>query len=274
MAPQKLDLTHIIRTRIKGWKGKLIPGFLLKGLENLICQDGLNDILTTLYPREGAAFAAGVYDYLDLKIEVEGLDNIPDGERYVFASNHPLGGLDGIGLIMILGNKYGDENVRFIVNDMLLNIEPLKRVFLPVNKYGSQARESARIMNEAYLSDKQIVMFPAGLVSRLHPDGSIRDLQWHKSFVVKALESGRKIVPVHFEALNRKRFYRLAYWRKKLRIGVNLEQALLPGEVFASRGKRLKVVFGAPVDPASFREEGMNFNQITDRVRTMSESLK
>lgn len=274
MGPQKIDLTNIIRSRVKGIRGKLIPGFLLKGLENLICQEDLNNILSSLYPATGSEFAEGVYDYLDLQIKVEGLDKIPEGERYVFASNHPLGGLDGIGLIMILGAKYGDENVRFIVNDMLLNIEPLRPVFLPVNKYGSQARESAKVMNEAYASDKQIVMFPAGLVSRLHPDGLIRDLKWQKSFVVKAIESGRKIVPVRFEALNRRRFYRLAYWRKKLRIGVNIEQVFLPAELVASRGKEFTVSFGTPIDPSLLRSQGKSVSQIISSIRLASDTLK
>ena len=272
MSAQKIDLTAIIRSRVKGWKGKLIPTPLLKGLEKLICQKELNEILETQYPKEGSDFAKGVFDQLDLKIEVEGLDMLPEG-RYVFASNHPLGGLDGIGLIGILGKKYGDDNVRFIVNDMLMNVYPLRNVFLPVNKYGSQGRQSAKIMAEAYLSDKQIVMFPAGLVSRLHPDGSIKDLPWQKSFVAKALESGREIVPVRFEALNRRRFYRIAYWRKKLKIKVNIEQALLPGELVAAKGETYRVKFGSPVDPVVLKASGMSIPEIATYIRTLSDKL-
>ena len=272
MGAQKIDLTGIIRSRIKGWKGKLIPTPLLKGLEKLICQQDLNNILETQYPKEGSEFAAGVFEQLNLKIEVEGLDKIPDG-RYVFASNHPLGGLDGIGLISILGKKYGDEHIRFIVNDMLMNVHPLRNVFLPVNKYGSQGRERAKVMADAYNSDKQIVMFPAGLVSRLHPDGSIKDLQWQKSFVSKALESGRKIIPVRFEALNRQRFYRIAYWRKKLRFKINIEQALLPGELVAAKGETYRVKFGFPVDPALLKDSGMNITEIATHIRDLSDSL-
>lgn len=272
MGAQKIDLTAIIRSRIKGWKGKLIPTPLLKGLEKLICQQELNDILETQYPKEGSDFAEGVFDQLDLKIEVKGLEDLPQG-RYVFASNHPLGGLDGIGLISILGKKYGDDNVRFIVNDMLMNVYPLRNVFLPVNKYGSQAREGARIMAEAYNSEKQIVMFPAGLVSRLHSDGSIKDLQWQKSFVAKALESGREIVPVRFEALNRRRFYRFAYWRKKLKIKVNIEQALLPGELVAARGEMYSVRFGSPVNPAVLKAAGKSIPEIATHIRSLSDKL-
>lgn len=273
MPVQKIDLTAIIRGRVKGLKGKLIPGFLLKALERFIRQRELNEILTTLYPKEGSEFASGVYEYLDLNLQVVGLDSLPKDERYLFASNHPLGGLDGIGIIKVLGERYGDENVRFVVNDMLMNIEPLKNVFLPVNKYGSQARSSAFILNEAFRSDLQLAIFPAGLVSRLQPDGSIKDLAWQKSFVVKAIDSDRKIVPLRFEALNRPRFYRTAYWRKKLGIKVNLEQALLPGELVASRSKTYRLLFGTPVDPRSLSVQGLTIPQIVAHIRQLSESL-
>lgn len=258
----KIDLNRILRSRIGGWKGKLIPGFLISGLERLIHQKELNEILSTTYPAEGSDFSDGVYRYLDLGISASGMENIEEGKRYVFASNHPLGGLDGIGLIKILGRRYGDDNVRFLVNDMLMNVEPLRKVFLPVNKYGSQGRDAAKAINEAYASDRQILMFPAGLVSRLQPDGGIRDLEWQKSFIAKAIESGRDIIPVYFEGLNRRRFYRLARLRRRLGIKVNLEQALLPSEVCAARGKSFKVTFGKPVPVESLKESDKSYSEL------------
>lgn len=258
----KIDLNRILRSRIGGWKGKLIPGFLISGLEKLIHQKELNEILSTTYPAEGSDFSDGVFRYLDLEISAYGMENIREGKRYVFASNHPLGGLDGIGLIKILGRRYGDDNVRFLVNDMLMNVEPLRKVFLPINKYGSQGREAARAINEAYASDRQILMFPAGLVSRLHPDGKIRDLEWQKSFISKAIESNRDIIPVYFEGLNRPRFYRIARLRRRLGIKINLEQALLPSEVCAARGKTFKVTFGKPIPVESLKESGKSYSEL------------
>ncbi len=258
----KIDLNRILRSRIGGWKGKLIPSFLIKGLEKLICQRELNEILETTYPAEGSDFSDGVYSYLDLDITTEGMENIEEGKRYVFASNHPLGGLDGIGLIKILGRHYGDDNVRFLVNDMLMNVEPLRKVFLPINKYGSQGREAAKAINEAYASDKQILMFPAGLVSRLQPDGGIRDLDWQKSFIAKAIESGRDIIPVYFEGNNRRRFYKTAQLRRKLGLKVNIEQALLPSEVCASRGKHFRVRFGKPISIEALKESGKSYSEL------------
>ena len=161
-----------------------------------------------------------------------------------------------------------------LVNDMLMNVEPLRPVFLPINKYGSQGRDAAKAINEAYQSDKQIVMFPAGLVSRLHDNGEIKDLKWQKSFVAKAIESHRQIIPMHFEGLNRRRFYRLARLRRKLKIGVNIEQAFLPAELCNSRGKSFRVIFGKPVDPAALQAEGMSIAGIADHIRNISDSLK
>lgn len=246
MQKLNINLHEILRSRL-GKKGRLIPGFLISALERLIHQDELNDVLDTTYPAEGSEFAAKVYEYFELSLEVEGVENIPENGRFIFASNHPLGGLDGIGLIKFLGGKYGDENLRFLVNDMLMNVEPLRPVFLPINKYGSQGRAAAKAIREAYESDKHILIFPAGLVSRLHPDGEIKDLDWQKSFIQKAIEHKRDIIPVRFEGLNRPRFYKTAYWRKRLGLKVNIEQALLPGELCASRGKKFKIKFGKPV---------------------------
>lgn len=270
----RIDLTNIIRSRVKGVKGKLIPGALLKLLERLIHQDELNAVLEKTYPLEGSPFAAGVYEWFNVSLKAEGLENIPDGGRFIFASNHPLGGLDGIGLIAILGRKYGDDNIRFLVNDMLMAVEPLRPVFLPINKYGSQGREAARAINEAYASDRQIAIFPAGLCSRLGDDGEIRDLKWNKSFIAKAIEYKRDIVPVHFIGQNSRRFYRTARWRKKLHIPVNIEQALLPAELCKARDKEFRVIFGKPIPWQHFADSKIPHTLLADEVKTLSYALK
>ncbi len=252
----EIDLNRIIRSRIGGWKGRLIPGFLISALERLVHQKELNATLDATYPAEGTAFAEAVYEYFDLTLDVRGMENIPDSGRFIFASNHPLGGLDGIGLIKVLGSRYGDDGIRFLVNDMLMNVEPLRPVFLPINKYGSQGRQAAKAIAEAYASDMQMLIFPAGLVSRLHPDGKIRDLSWQKSFIQKAIEYERDIIPVRFEGLNRNRFYRTAWWRKRLGVKINIEQAMLPAELCAARGNSYRVIFGRPV----------SWRQLADRL--------
>lgn len=262
----KIDLHKILRSRIKGWKGRLIPSFLITALERLIRQDELNAILEYAYPREGTEFSDAVLKHLNITVETEGTDRIPEG-RLLFASNHPLGGLDGITMIKVLGDMYGDDRVRFLVNDMLMNVAPLRKVFLPINKYGNQAREAAKAINETYESDKQMLIFPAGLVSRLHDDGTVSDLEWQKAFVAKAIASGRTIVPVRFVALNRPKFYRLARCRKRSGLKINIEQSMLPAELCESQGKKFRIIFGDPITPAELKSSGKTPSELAAIVR-------
>lgn len=243
----QIDLTGIIRSRVSGWKGKLIPDFLLHRLERFIRQDRLNELLRITDPATGSDFSAALYKELGVSLEVRGLGNIPSDGRFIFASNHPLGGLDGVGIVMALGRRYGDDNIRFLVNDLLMHVEPLRTVFLPINKYGAQGRAAAAEINRTYESDKQVIIFPAGLVSRLGPDGKVRDLEWHKSFVQKAVQYKRDIILMRFDGLNRPKFYRFARWRKLSGLKINLEQAMLPAEFCEPYCRKFALTFMPPV---------------------------
>lgn len=262
-----IDLGGILRKRVSArWRWLVAPG-VVHALERLICQDDLNRLLRATWPDEGVNFAHALLREQQISIEVRGLDAIPDGMRCIFASNHPLGGLDGITLISVLGRRYGDDAIRFPVNDMLMHVKPLAGVFVPINKYGAMGRDATRLLNDAYASDAQIPFFPAGLVSRLGADGHVADLEWKKTFVAKALEYNRHIVPVHFEALNSRRFYLTARWRKRLGLKVNIEQILLPGELVRAKGARFRITFGRPVSPDEMRASGLTHRQLAARLR-------
>lgn len=270
----QLDIAEILKKRIPASKQRFIPGFLYHALARLIHQDELNEMLRVSYPSMGSEFSKKILKYLDIEIEIEGAENLPkEGKRVVFASNHPLGGLDGIALIAVLGDRYGDENIRFMVNDLLMNVEPLSNVFLPINKYGSQARAAADAINKEYASDRNMIVFPAGLVSRLQPGGEVSDLQWQKAFLQKALEYDRDIIPVRFVALNRKRFYRLAKWRKNLGIKVNIEQATLPAELCAARGKKFRIIFGSPLNIQNLKSSTKPLLKTASDIRNIVYSL-
>lgn len=266
-SPLQINLKAILRERMPRKISRMVPDFAISLLERLICQDDLNRMMREAYPAEGSTFSANILHQLGITVDINGLDNLREHKRLIFASNHPLGGLDGITMVKLLGETFGDDNIRVMVNDMLMNIKPLAGVFLPINKYGSQARRSAVLINEAFDSDKHICVYPAGLVSRLSPDGKIRDLQWQKSVITKAIDFNRDIIPVRFEALNRTRFYRLARLRKQLGIKINLEQALLPSEIFSQRGKHFRVVFGKPITSASLKASGASPIELAEQLR-------
>lgn len=240
----RIDVDKVLRERLPKHY-RYIPRFAVRWLERTICQDQLNAILLKMAGKNSVDAATAALDEMDITVRATGLEQLPEG-RYMFVSNHPLGGLDGLALISLLGNRY-DKNIKFLVNDLLMAVEPLRGVFLPVNKYGSQSRAAATQIEEALKSDAQFITFPAGLCSRMQPDGTIADLPWQKAAVAHAVNYQRDIVPIFFDAHNSRFFYRFAKWRKKLGIKFNIELIFLPKEMIKQCGATLRVFIGEPI---------------------------
>ena len=239
-----VDIEKVIRGKSQKLADRL-PRFVLNYIKKTIHQDEINRLLLENREYTGVEFASHILKDLDVsyRVHFSGKRPAPDG-RYIFVSNHPLGGLDGMILISYIGSSFGD--VKFIVNDLLMYIRPLAPVFVPVNKYGRMRHDNTRMFQETFDSDSQILYFPAGLCSRLIK-GKVTDLDWKKTFVSKAIESRRDIIPMFFSGENSRRFYRLANLRKKLGIKVNIETFLLPDEMFRKKGSAFDLYIGKPI---------------------------
>ena len=248
--PIQLNLRQIIADRL-GSRARWIPGCAISWLERTICQERLNEMLRICHPRRGADFCAGVLDHLGITVQWEHPERLPRDPRAIFICNHPMGGLDGMAIIAALTQHYGlaSDAVRFVVNDLLMAVEPLTDVFVPINKHGSQSRRASRDIHDALASDAPVVLFPAGLVSRLGPDGRIADLAWRKSFVPWAISNDRPVVPLYFHGLNSPSFYRIAARRKKTGLKFNYEMIYLPREVFRANGATFRISVGDSVSP-------------------------
>ena len=134
-----------------------------------------------------------------MDISIEGEENLPDkhdGKLYTFVSNHPLGGQDGVCLGAIIGRRY-DGKFRYLVNDLLMFLPGLRPVCIGINKTGRQARDFPRMVEMGFQSDNHILMFPAGLNSRLI-GGRIHDLPWKKTFVTKSVQYQRCLLYTSF----------------------------------------------------------------------------
>ncbi|GHT10415.1 glycerol acyltransferase [Bacteroidia bacterium] len=230
---------------------KKIPHFVVKALAKLICQDDINKFLAQTGDATGVDFMNNAVKYFDIRLQISGEENLPDFDtKCIFASNHPLGGMDGICLSSYLGNQY-NKQIKYLVNDILYFIEPLQNIFVPINKHGAQGRAAAQALNEAFLSENQIITFPAGLCSR-KTKGIICDPEWKKMLVVKAIEYKRNVVPVYFEAKNSNLFYNIANIRKRIGLKFNIEMLFLSGELFKAQGKTFTIHFGKPVPWQTF----------------------
>ena len=226
----------------------LIPGFVYNYLKRILHQNQINKLIYREKHRIGLDFVDAIMEEFDPEVEVIGLDNIPISERIIIASNHPLGGLDGIALMQAVGKKRQD--IRFPVNDILLYLENLKPLFIPINKHGSNA-ENIRILNETFEGNDSICYFPFGLVSR-KKNGHIYDLEWKKTFLTKAKNYKRTVVPTHIAGRNSNFFYGLSNLRKYLGIKANIEMLYLTDEFFKQKDKKIVITFGKPLSYTIF----------------------
>jgi len=257
---------------------KILPKFIFSWLKKIVHQEEINGYIYRNRDKFGLEFIDAILEEFGVKSEISipfdatNLTTIttltdssthqlisssahdlttlisPSG-RYIVASNHPLGGMDGMALIQVVGKVRKD--IVFPVNDLLTSIPGLKPLFIPINKHGKN-NENVDIIENTFASGQVVLYFPAGLVSRKHKGGIIKDLEWKKTFITKARKYKRDIIPVYISGRNSNFFYNLAYWRGKLGIRANIEMLFLVDEMAKQKGKTIKMVFGQPIPYTTF----------------------
>ena len=242
-----LDLDRVIASKNPGLF-RILPRFVLNYLKKVIHQDELNEIARNNQNLDGLDFLDACLKGFGVKIKFSGLENIPVDGRWIVASNHPLGGLDGMALMWVVGKVRKD--IVFPVNDLLMNIPNLRSLFVPVNKHGSNAGY-AKAIEDTFASDRAMLFFPAGLCSRKQKD-NICDLEWKKSFITKARAHKRDIIPCFINGRNSDWFYNLARFRNFLGIKANIEMVYLVDEMFKQRDKEIVITFGKPISYTIF----------------------
>ena len=266
-----IDIDAVIASKSKRL-AKFTPKFVVNWVKRIVHQDELNEILKFSNGAIDVEFADKVLLWLNAKSNVKFInrESLRSDGRYIFVSNHPLGGLDGLILISSLGKIFG--KVKFVVNDLLMHILPMRNIFVPVNKHGSMGKDYGERIHNAYASDAQILYFPAGLCSRLI-DGKITDLEWKRNFIKQAKRYNRDIVPVYFGGRNSNFFYRLAKIRKMLGIKFNFEMIFLPDEMFRQKNSIFDVVIGEPI-PISSIDSTRTLDQWCQEIREKCYKLK
>jgi len=249
MSTLQVDVKQTIASKNKKM-AKWLPRFVIRWMEKLIHQDEINQFLSKHEHDTPLEFARyGLEDFAQASVTVTNEEKVPSTGRYIVVSNHPLGGIDGLALISLIG-KYRSD-IKFPVNDLLMAIKPMHGVFIPINKHGRNNMDAAKELHDAFASNDLILYFPAGLCSR-KIKGKIQDLEWRKTIIQKAVAYQRDIIPAYFNGKNSKRFYRIANLRKCLGIKVNLEMMLLPDEMVKQKGNKFTVTFGNPISYTTF----------------------
>ena len=247
-----IDIKKILHDKM-GSKAKWVPSPVVSWLKHIVHEDENNQFLWDSRDLKGSAWLQACVEFLKVKINVEGMENMPDlraDKRYTFVSNHPLGGIDGVSIGAFLG-PLCDDNFRYLVNDLLMNLPGLAPVCIPINKTGKQSRQFPAMVEAGFKGDTHILMFPAGLCSR-RQNGVICDLPWKKTFVTKSVETQRDVVPLHFDGSNSNFFYRLSNISDKYIKKVNIAMLFLADEMYKNRGNTFTIRVGKPIPWETF----------------------
>ncbi|TAE66470.1 MAG: glycerol acyltransferase [Bacteroidetes bacterium] len=249
---------------------KWMPRFVISYLKKIAHQEECNNFMIKNKDKEGIDFCKQVINEFNIKVEVIGLENIPKEGGCIFASNHPLGGMDAMAVVAKISDIRPD--IQFIVNDLLLYLTNLKNIFVGVNKVGKNAMESLRVVDELFASEKAVFLFPAGLVSRKQK-GVIKDLEWKKTFVTRAKKYKRNVVPVYIDGKLSNFFYNLANFRKKIGMKANIEMMYLADEMFKQKNQTIKIIFGNPI-PYTYFDKSKSDAEWAEIIKEQTYKLK
>jgi len=245
---KNINIAHIIKNSDSKFL-KSLPDFTIKIIAKIIRQEELNKIFHKYSAFEGVDLLPKLIEEFNIKIEIEGKENLPDNGKCVFVANHPFGLLDGLILTYIVGEKYG--NLKAIGNEAFMFIPNLRPIIANVSVFAKNRRKHIIELEKVYASDIPITHFPYGLVSRIDKF-KIQDKYWKKSFVTKAISNQRDVVPIRFYGRNSKLFYAIYLFRHIFRIKTNIELIFLPRELFRKRGKTIKVKIYKPIHYQEF----------------------
>jgi putative hemolysin len=258
-----IDIEKVIRESKSKFVSSL-PMFIIRFIQRVVHQDEMNECINTNSNKTGVPFVNDVLAYWNVKVVVNGGENVPSSGRFIFVANHPVGAMDALSFLSTIYRFF--PNVISPSNQLLTYIPNLRPVMLGVNVFGINTKETVEKLNHLFESDAQIMIFPAGTVSR-RSRGKISDVVWQKTFVTKAVQFKRDIIPVHISGRNSNLFYFVANLRKLLRIKMAIEIILLPRDMMKQRNSTVTMTIGEVI-PYESLTRGVNQNEWAQRIKS------
>lgn len=247
--------------RLSAGKGRTLSRPVVELLRRITCEAQINATLDALEGTRGLSFVAQALENMRFSYRVAPTDreNIPVEGRVVIVANHPLGALDALALLHLVGSVRSD--VRILANDVLTQLEPLAELLIPCDVFSATgARAQLREAFRALEREQALIVFPAGEVSRIRPYG-VRDGRWTDGFVRFARRAGAPVLPVHIAAQNSATFYGLSMLAKPL------ATLLLPREMFAAQDQRITLTVGEQVASTALAANGTGPEAIAAAMR-------
>ncbi len=234
-----------IRKMVPFFDGKKrLVNFLLKFLS----VDKVNRIHDHNCDTPGVPFTAGLLNDLNIKLRIdneERLDNLPEGS-FITVSNHPLGALDGIALIKIVGERR--PKFKVMVNMVLNYISAMRPNFIAVDALASSDPKKKAVSMQGIKaammqvrSGEPMGFFPAGAVSKLNRNLHIEDREWQPTIIRLIKQMKVPVVPIYFHTRN-------SWWFTFLgMVSWQLRTLRLPAEVFRKKNATMHISIGETI---------------------------
>ncbi len=241
---------------------------LLKIAKKIVHEDTINTFINDNAHLKGFEFIDAVLEYFDFDYIVSSndIENIPSTGKVIIIANHPLGGLDALCLLKLIGQIRKD--VKIIANDFLAGFNALKSLFIPIDNFKSkQAKNDIKTIYEALNNEEALIIFPAGEVSRAGVKG-IKDPVWSKGFLNFAINSNAPILPILIDGKNSKTFYTISIINK------TFSTLLLSHEMFNKKSKNLHIKIGELIPNEHIIPKGLDKKYIVNLYKKHLYSLK
>jgi len=249
-------------------KTPMLQKSLFKIAQKLVHEDKINEFLEKHSHLKGFEFVEAVLDYFkfDFSYSSKDRENIPSSGKVVIISNHPLGALDALCLLKLVGSVRKD--VRIVANDFLAGIDSLNSLFIKIDNFKTkQSKENIKKIYTALENEEAVIIFPAGEVSRVSPTG-IKDGKWQKGFLKFAQRTKSPILPILVNAKNSKTFYTVSILNK------TFSTILLSDEMFKQRDKNVTVKVGKLIANENILDSSSDKLTIVDQYKKHLYSLK
>ena len=249
-------------------KDNFLKKSLFKIAKKIVHEDSINQFLTQNSHLKGFEFVDAVLDYFDFDYTVSSTDlqNIPSSGKVVIIANHPLGGLDALCLLRLIGQVRKD--VKIVANDFLSGFEALNSLTIMIDNYKiKQSKTDIKKIYEALNNEEALIIFPAGEVSRATTKG-IKDPIWNKGFLNFAQNSNAPILPIFLDAKNSKTFYTISVINK------TFSTLLLSHEMFNKKSKRINVKIGQIIPNENIAPKGIDKKFLLNLYRKHLYNLK
>ncbi|MFV7789760.1 lysophospholipid acyltransferase family protein [Aliarcobacter lanthieri] len=263
-----VDVKKEIEKKFPQIKENILKKSLLKIAKKIVHEDSINNFLTQNSHLKGFEFVDAVLDYFDFDYTVSSndLQNIPTTGKVVIIANHPLGGLDALCLLKLIGSVRKD--VKILANDFLVGFEALKPLMICINNFKNrQTKDSIKKIYEALNQEEAVIIFPAGEVSRATPKG-IKDQDWSKGFLNFAKNSSSPILPIFLDAKNSKTFYTISMINK------TFSTLLLSNEMFKKKSKNINIKIGQIIPNENLTPKGLNKDFLVNLYKKHLYSIK